>query len=272
MRALQTLMIWPAALLLLVGCEEVVTIELKESAPQYVIEGVISDLPAPAQVSISTTLNFYEETLFEGVSDALVSLSDNVGNDLLLNEVSPGIYRSDSLVGVPGRTYSLLVTIGNRAFSAVSTMPQKVAFDSIYVATERFPGQDYLMPYAMFRDPAGVKNFYRFRLFVNDVFQKMVDIEHDEYTDGLVVRRGVYYFGSTDNNDPDDDDGLKPGDKVRLEMQCIDKPVFRYFYTLANVLSGDAEPANPESNITGGALGYFSAFTSEEREISVEEE
>lgn len=272
MRALHTLILWPAALFLLSGCEEVVDIELRGTAPQYVIEGMVTDQFAPAEVRISTTLDFYEETRFGGVSDALVLLSDNAGNETWLNEVSPGIYRSGPMAGVPGRTYHLEVKIGNANYTSVSTMPHKVAFDSIYLATERFPSQDYLTPYAQFRDPAGIINFYRFRLFVNDEFQKLIDIENDEFTDGLLVRRGVYYFGSTENDDPADDDGLKTGDKVRLEMQCIDKPVFRYFYTLSNVLSGDAEPANPETNITGGALGYFSAYTVESREIVVEEE
>ncbi len=259
-----------AALLLTTGCEEVIEIDLNSAEPLYVIEGLVSDLSVPAEVKISTTKDFTHDNSFEGVTGARVTLSDNAGNSALLAETTPGIYQSNALTGVPGRTYYMEVQIDGSTFTSMSIMPQRVPFDSLYVAKESFPGQDYLMPYAKFRDTPGVKNYYRFRLFVNGVFQKLVDIEHDDYTDGLVVKRGVYYFGSKDNNDPEDDDGLRSGDTVRLEMQCIDKPVFRYFYTLATILSGDAEPANPETNISGGALGYFSAFTSESRELIVE--
>jgi hypothetical protein len=53
-------------------------------------------------------------------------------------------------------------------------------------------------------------------------------------------------------------------------MMNIDKNVYTYF----NNLTGDgfdnsATPANPKSNISGGALGYFSAYANQVRSIVV---
>jgi hypothetical protein len=49
---------------------------------------------------------------------------------------------------------------------------------------------------------------------------------------------------------------------VNIEMQCIDKNVYDYFFAIASVIQGQsATPANPVNNISGGALGYFSACT-----------
>jgi hypothetical protein len=53
---------------------------------------------------------------------------------------------------------------------------------------------------------------------------------------------------------------LLPKDSVTIEMHCIDKPVYDYYYSLGN-RDNSATPANPVSNIVGGALGYFSAHT-----------
>jgi hypothetical protein len=47
-------------------------------------------------------------------------------------------------------------------------------------------------------------------------------------------------------------------------MRCIDKGAYDYFYSLDQITStngNSATPANPVSNISGGALGYFSAHT-----------
>jgi hypothetical protein len=48
-------------------------------------------------------------------------------------------------------------------------------------------------------------------------------------------------------------------------MHCIDKVTYDYYYSLTqssrNGPGGGATPANPITNIEGGALGYFAAFT-----------
>jgi hypothetical protein len=47
-------------------------------------------------------------------------------------------------------------------------------------------------------------------------------------------------------------------------MQCIDKNVFKYLEELSGQDATNGQPtspADPTSNITNGALGYFSAHT-----------
>jgi hypothetical protein len=53
-------------------------------------------------------------------------------------------------------------------------------------------------------------------------------------------------------------------------MMCIENAVFKYWFSLNQSATGNsqsASPANAVSNISGGALGYFSAHTVETREI-----
>jgi hypothetical protein len=49
-------------------------------------------------------------------------------------------------------------------------------------------------------------------------------------------------------------------------MYCIDSSVYNYFFQLAQssgagAFNTTASPANPTSNISNGAYGYFSAHT-----------
>jgi hypothetical protein len=75
------------------------------------------------------------------------------------------------------------------------------------------------------------------------------------------------FFDGQDINQPLFGNGprLKPGDTMFVELWGIDKGVYEYYSTLNEILGGagpsTASPANPTSNITGGAMGYFSAFT-----------
>ena len=54
-------------------------------------------------------------------------------------------------------------------------------------------------------------------------------------------------------------------DTVTVELQSLDDPIYRFWSTLvfggASGSSFTASPANPITNITGGALGYFSAHS-----------
>jgi hypothetical protein len=56
-------------------------------------------------------------------------------------------------------------------------------------------------------------------------------------------------------------------------MQCIDKPVYTYWFTLMqqgdNGPGGGVTPADPPSNITPTVLGYFSAHTTQSKTIVV---
>jgi hypothetical protein len=64
---------------------------------------------------------------------------------------------------------------------------------------------------------------------------------------------------------------VKKGDVVTVEMQCLDKESYDYFYSLFSIGNNGpgATPTNPVSNISGGELGYFSAYTSQKQTIEI---
>jgi hypothetical protein len=58
-------------------------------------------------------------------------------------------------------------------------------------------------------------------------------------------------------------------------MKCVDKQVFTYLNELLQISGGGSgfsspAPANPESNINGGVLGYFSANTISSRTMEIQ--
>ena len=64
------------------------------------------------------------------------------------------------------------------------------------------------------------------------------------------------------------------GDKIHVEMQSIDNNVFTYYSALLQISGGNggtATPTNPPSNISNGALGYFSAHTTDTQTFVIEQ-
>lgn len=239
----------------LASCEKVIDVDLKDSEKQYVIEGIITNRADDCSVRVSRSVSFSSTDGFDGVENANVSIKEEGGNTTTLGAVSKGVYKSGELVVVSGKSYELQVEIGERVFKANCTVPELVPIDSISIREEGFFGEKLKFANVHYKDPAGKGNAYRFVLYVNGRKEPGIFIRNDDYSDG---RPSVITLFTP----PDDEKNIKSGDLVKVEMQSISSTVYDYWYSLIQGASGNsssASPANPISNIEGGALGYFSA-------------
>lgn len=247
-----------SVLLLIFSCEKVIEIKLRDSDIKYVIEGIVTNEPGSCKVYLTRTKPFNEDNNFVQVSGALVKVKDN-NVEHTLTESVPGIYETSLIIGRPGHLYQLSVAVNNQVFTASCTMSQPVVIDSLYVSPGPF-GQ-FKFASIIYADPPGINNGYRFVQYVNGVKDPMIFWENDEFTDGqkVVIQLDT---GVDKKNDPR---SINSGDKVTIEMFSLDEAIYKYWYSLRSG-GGDgsvntAAPANPLTNITGGALGYFSAHT-----------
>jgi hypothetical protein len=248
---------------LFTSCQKVVDIDLNSASPKYVIEGGLNDnWGEPCRVKITKTSNFSDDNNFDGIENATVTISDNTGQVVVLPYKADGVYETNTMKGVSGRMYNLTVKIGNETFSATSKMPSPVTMDTIYPYDFIGFGDTIKMAYLDYQDPAGVKNYYRFVLTLNNVVKETIYASDDQYYDGKRGSAYINYFNGEET--------IKANDSVDIEMQCIDADVYNFFFTLEQTINQSAAaPTNPVSNISGGALGYFSAYTTQRKGIRI---
>lgn len=255
-----------AAVLFLTGCEKVVELDYKGNQARIVIEANITNQEGPHMVKIRRSIALTETGAYPTIDNAVVIISDNAGNVDTLSAEGNGVYHTKALRGVQGRTYTMTVTAESQTYTAQSTMPASVSFDGIKVEEVVFGGETEFNIIPEYIDPAEKGNNYRFELFANDRLMNQHFIQNDE------VKNGVRNTARLELSD-DEDLKLKRGDLITLKMQCIDARVALYYKTLA--LIGDSGPGggitpnNPPSNISNGALGIFSAHTTETRSITI---
>jgi hypothetical protein len=247
----------------LAACQKVVDLNLKNASGKYVIEGNVTNLPGPYQVTIGKTGEVTSDYVSQGVGGATVSIRDNTGNGETLFEVQPGVYQTRSLQGMEGRTYYLSILVGGKTFAAGSTMPHQVDLDSLYTVEVYNFSKMVKAVVPVFTDPVGQGNSYRFNETINGVLDKTLYYITDDFTDG---KRSTFSLLR-----PDPDSTLHVKDNVSVEMQCIDKEVYKYWYSVdqSSTGNGGTTASNPVTNITGGALGYFSAHTSQTKSMLV---
>jgi hypothetical protein len=250
------------------SCEKVIDLKLKNSDAGIVIEGAVTNEPGPYRVKISRKVNFDEPNIFPPVNGAKVVITDNTGITDTLSEVSPGIYQTASITGVPGNTYTLTVEDQGKTYSGQSIMPSPVAIDSISIDYFLTGGPDTLKYVKIdFKDLEGVRNYYRIVEVFNGDTLGGIHILNDDFRDGHRIVQPVFESG---------EDGMyqtfKSGDVVTILLLSIDEGTFNYLRGVDAIADGGPTrtPSNPPTNLTKPALGYFSAYSVASKTIIVQ--
>lgn len=109
--------IWTSVILSLffIRCVEPLDIDIPESPPVLVVEGMITDLPGPYQVRISQSKPINSKEPFIRVAGAKVSVEEENGVTATFREDTTGVYVSDStaLQGKAGARYRLNIQLAD---------------------------------------------------------------------------------------------------------------------------------------------------------------
>ncbi|MES2652351.1 MAG: DUF4249 domain-containing protein [Bacteroidota bacterium] len=245
------------------SCEKVINLNLANTEPKIVIESIFTNISTRHTVSISSTANFDASNAKVPVTGATVTLQEENGPTLTFTEPTPGSYLSSRYRGIPGKKYTLNVTVNGKTYTAISIMPQPVPIQSLKQAELTFFNETRKSVQVNYTDPLGIPNFYYNRLFVNTVKRSEFYIDSDRFNDGKEVKNNIFI----------DDPELNVGDMVRVQFLTIDENVYRYLFSITQITGNGGPPttpANPNSNFNNGALGYFSASTSTEQSMIIE--
>lgn len=253
--------------LLFSNCEKVIDVDLNVASPSIVIEATLTNSNNLVQVLISKTGSYFGSNSIQTVSNATVLLEDDTGREFELIEVKSGIYQSMRKINpMPGRKYKIMVTSEGETYEAESMLNYPVEIETLtsnYTEGYSFLRSGYNVN-LYFQDPETIRNYYRLKIYVNGKSEELDNdfiIFDDENINGqyieLRIRRKIFDLG----------------DKVSFELVSLDKGAFEYFNSLQELISvnpGSTAPANPTSNFSNGALGYFSAFSSDRKTIVIE--
>ncbi len=248
--------IYTLVLIGLMSCEKVIEVDLNESNPQYVIVSVLEEGEHDFTVKITQTTSFFDPKTPKRIDNALVRLYENETVIHALAYKSDGIYELSNFTAYAEKNYRLNVIVDDKEFNANLKMPKKVSIESVdfeFVDGENGFGNQIKVS---FNDPINEKNYYELNSYQGE-FEYEIRIgfmTSDLGYDGQLITETL--------------DGLYlSGDTVLIELRSIDSHYFEYFETLDNALGdgsgpGGTAPANPTTNWTNGALGYFGSGNS----------
>lgn len=245
------------------SCEKVIDLNLENTERKVVIEAIFTDILTRHEITISSTANFNESNTKIPISGALVTIKEENGATFTFTESTPGTYISARTRGIPGRKYTLTVTVNGKTYTAVSEMPMRVPIKSIGQAELTFFNDTRKIIELNYKDPLNIANYYYNRVFVNGVKRENFSVDSDRFNDGKDVKNTIFI----------DKPYLVKGDAVRVQMLTIDENIYRYLFSITQITGNGGPPttpANPISNFNNGALGFFSASSATEESMVID--
>ena len=246
----------------LISCEEGIILDVNQVEQKVVIEGLITNRPGQQYVKIGKTADFYSSGLNPAVSSAIVSVSDNLGNTYTFSESTEksGLYIPNvSFTAEVGRTYSLDIDIDGEKYTASEELLGVANIDSLTYGMDEEEFSDpedegrFYNVFVYTKEPQDEDNFYLFKFYRNDEW--LNDSGEDiTVTDDVAIGEAIEGLELPEYH--------SVGDSVSMEMYSLTQTEFIYWSDVANLIFSDGGvfsplPANPRSNISGGALGIF---------------
>lgn len=278
----------------LCGCEKNISIKLKTTTPQLVVEATIENGQPPI-VYLSTSLSYFSNITPDILSNSFVHNADvYVSNGTLthkLKEYSVPLtgsynlyyYSIDSsnlataFTGQLNSAYSLSINWQGNDYTATTTIPKITKkIDSLF--WQQAPGNvdsDKVALMIIATDPPGYGDYIRYFTKRNSepFYPGLTSVFDDQIIDGTTyeirIDRGVDRNASR----PDDYMYFDKGDTITLKLCNIDKATFDFWRTMefsyANIGNPFSSPTQVLSNISGDALGYFGGYAAQYKTIIV---
>ncbi len=266
--------------ILLISCEEATKLDLRQTPPRIVIEGLVTNKPGFQSVKVSRSSEFYSSGKTPRVENAIVTVSDDAGQKFSFvhnpnnHPDSLGIYVPEpGFAGIVGRTYTLTVEVDGEVYEGSDKLYDVIPIDSLKFQVNedekkdpKEPGKIYeVLMYA--REPQDEENYYLFKFYRNDSLKvyNPTDIYFTE--DDLLAEKidGVpspVYYGSNDT--------------ARIEVYSLTRKGYVFYNDLSIILTNDGGgmfgpiPASPRTNLTNGALGFFQVSAVQDKETYIE--
>ena len=267
------------------SCTERINIHVDDAPPHIVIYGLITTDVKQHAIHITRSAGYFTTDSPEGISNAVVTISDDAGKviPLIENDTIQGMYQTSADVcGEEGKTYTLDIYIDNDG-NRPSTHYRSEAYlqhinhiDSVGLQASLLFRQS--VEVLLYAQDIGGNNYYSIFVAIND------SVVNSRITRFMVMDnalfRGQYmngiacYYLSQNPDSEYRNEILHIGDTVTLNINAISQEYATFISNAQSEIRGSnpifgGPPANVPSNIRcisppngTPALGFFTAYPS----------
>ena len=248
-------------LITIISCVEEEPVEsfAQPHTKRLVIDGMITSEYKPQLVRLNFSSGYdLANVTPEPASGAQVLISDGASL-FVLTETEVGIYATDSISGVPGRSYTVTIELDGARYQGSDTMIPILAHEPLTFVEE---ADHFEFPYRPHLFGFDFPNRYDLVFFKQDsaeVPNGATRSERTLYTHPKLEPNGVFQFVATDHLRFSGSDWYVKQRKYSISYEYYEflRAVFSETDWRGSLL--DTTPGNVPSNISNDAVGFFSA-------------
>ena len=247
--------------LLLSSCETTVDLDLEQGEPRLAVEAIVTDQPDLNYVKLSRSAPYAKGIEPEPVTQAEVLLTDSQGRSTPFVHYAGGEYKpAAGFKGEVGKTYTLTIKTDGQAYTATSTLNAVAALDkmSFLYSDGRHDELGRMEGYYLsvaFQEIPKVKNYYKLEIVLNGKF-------YQKNAGDILILDDKFYDGSY-LGDLDIPTKFAHGDSLNVRLLSLNPEAYHFYEALSHTHRQGGpfgrNPANLPTNISNGAVGFFSA-------------
>ena len=238
------------------SCEEIINPDLKTVAPVVVIDAWLTNLEGGSYVTLTKSVSYGEIGEVPKISNASVKVVEVGGRSIFFEEKEAGYYApiDTSFKGEINKTYVLEVQVEDIKYEATAKVLGFEPIDSItFILKESVPFfDDGYYSILHYQEQKNIDNFYYYNIWANKQLlnKDKISIFDDNVFSGQYLDLILVHT-------------LNQNDTVKVELFNLEENAYRYYAALKLLAElgspSQTNPENPISNISNGALGFFTA-------------
>ncbi|MEL0457559.1 DUF4249 domain-containing protein [Flavobacteriaceae bacterium SZ-1-7] len=245
------------------SCEDVIDVDLKNTAPKLVIDASINWIKGTdgntQKIRLSLTAPYFDNDIPPATGATVIVTDSNSNSYNFVEDGNSGIYQTENFIPLLNATYNLNINYKNEIYTSTTVLTPVAPIELVEQKNEGGFGGNETEIKAFYTDPANVKNFYLFEFVVLKNNNIALEVYEDKFTDG----NQIFGFFSDEN--------IETGDELVIRNSGITERAFNYLFILLQQTdenSGDpfeTQPATLRGNCVNQTdpdnfpLGFFRA-------------
>lgn len=233
-----------AVIISFASCQDIIEIDVQDSQPKLVVDGLLNVVEQNAKVKVSKTTPIFGTDTVAQDFDAIVSLVDAAGNSIPLSKVAPGEYEANDVIVETGEDWTLVVEVDNDIYRGNAIVPEFVELAKVDTLQTAFTFGDTTVVFYQVAmewiDVLDVDNFYRLQSYINDTLETgQYFLYADSQNNGIAMNRPIMSF-------------YQPGQNITLELYSTNESYYDFYLQVASIQEqgfGGTTPFNPQGNM-----------------------